>query len=306
MKKNRPLLVVISGPTAVGKTKMAIDVANHFDTEIVSADSRQFFKEMSIGTAKPTEEEREQAPHHFVDFLPVDDDYSAGDFERDALQKLEKIFSKKSIAVLTGGSGLYVDAVCRGLDDLPKSDEERKNLNNQLKTEGIEVLQEELKMRDPAFYQKIDLQNPQRLVRALEVCRASGKPFSSFRANTAKERPFDILKVALYTDRKLLYERINMRVDQMIEDGLIDEAESLFPKRNLNALNTVGYKELFSWLNGELSREEAIEEIKKNTRRFAKRQLTWLRKDETYHWIHTGDTDGVLELINKKLKKNGR
>lgn len=303
MKENQPLLIVIAGPTAIGKTRMAIEVARKFDSEIISADSRQFFKEMSIGTASPSQKELSQARHHFVDFIPVDREYSAGDFERDALEKLQEIFSEKSVAVISGGSGLYLDAVCRGFDELPRSDEEREKLNQQLESEGIELLQEELKMRDPVFYEEIDLQNPQRLIRALEVCRASGKPYSSFRANIAKVRPFNILKIALHTDRNLLYEKINLRVDSMIEQGLIDEVKSLYSRRKLNALNTVGYKELFNWLDGKLSREEAIEEIKKNTRRFAKRQLTWLRKDDSYHWIHADDTASVFELINQSLEK---
>jgi tRNA dimethylallyltransferase len=192
------------------------------------------------------------------------------------------------------------------LDDLPKSIEEREKLNQQLKDEGIESLQEELKKRDPAFYEKIDLKNPQRLIRALEVCRTAGKPYSTLRDDTAKERPFEILKIALHTDRNILYERINERVEEMVANGLIEEAKSLYPKRKLNALNTVGYKELFNWLDGEMSREEAIDEIKKNTRRFAKRQLTWLRKDDEYNWVHAGDSNTVIELANKRLENKGR
>lgn len=302
MSKMRPLLIVVAGPTAIGKTKVAIELAQHYQTEIVSADSRQFYKEMSVGTAKPTEEELSSAPHHFVGFLSVEEKFSAGEFERAALKKLEEIFSTRKTAILVGGSGLYLDAVCRGLDELPKSEKVRKQLNTALKESGMEPLREKLAELDPEFHSRMDLKNPQRLIRALEVCIVSGKPYSQFRKGEPKKRPFDILKIALHTDREKLYLRINERVDQMVESGLIEEAKSLFPKKDLNALNTVGYKELFRWLDGESTLEDAIEEIKKNTRRFAKRQLTWLRKDESYHWVDTENYTAVFPLIDKRIK----
>jgi tRNA dimethylallyltransferase len=283
MAKDKHLIVIV-GPTAIGKTSLSIKLAKYFDCDILSADSRQFFQEIGIGTAKPTPEEMDGVQHHFIDSLSIHDEYNVGRFEEDAIQVLDKLFSEKNVAIMVGGSGLYVDAVCKGIDDIPKDEKIRQTLTEELEANGIEALQNELKEKDPAHFEKMNIHNPQRLIRALEVCRVSGKTYSSFRKNQAKKRPFHIHKIGLNTERELVYANINKRVDIMMENGLMEEVQAVYPHKALNSLNTVGYKELFSFLDGDISKEEAIELIKKNTRNFAKRQLTWFRRDETTKW----------------------
>ena len=301
---NKPNLIVIVGPTAIGKTSLSLALAKHFQTEILSADSRQFFKEMSIGTAAPTEEELSVAPHHFIHHISIEDDYSVGDFEKEALSKLETLFKSHENVIMVGGSGLYVDAVTKGLDEFPKVDESiRENLNQQLKTEGIENLQQQLKELDPQYFSEADIQNPHRLIRALEICIVTGKPYSSFRKNEAAERPFNSIFIGLDAERQIVYDRINQRVDIMVQEGLIEEARKLYDKRDLNALNTVGYKELIKYFEGEWSLEKAIEEIKKNTRRFAKRQFTWFRKNDQINWFdHTALPKSIISFLDEKMK----
>jgi len=303
-EKKDKYLVVIVGPTAIGKTSTAIEIANYFKTEIISTDSRQFFKETTIGTAKPTLEERNQAPHHFVDFLTITERYSAGQFEKDAISKINELFKTKNTVVVAGGSGLYVDAITKGIDDIPSDLSMRKQLNERLEKEGLDVLREELEQLDPEHFNNSNTLNPQRVIRALEVCLSTGKTYTSFRNNQPKERSFTTIKIGLNTDRKIIYERINNRVDIMIKDGLIEEAQSLIIHKEVNALNTVGYKELFSWLEGELSKEEAIELIKKNTRNFAKRQLTWFRKDETTKWFDIKEKNLIISYIADIIAKH--
>ncbi|SDR97607.1 tRNA (adenosine(37)-N6)-dimethylallyltransferase MiaA [Gramella sp. MAR_2010_147] len=296
-------LINIIGPTAIGKTSLSIKVARHFQTEIISADSRQFFKEMSIGTAVPEKEELNAAPHHFIQHISIEDKYSVGDFEREAINKLEALFKKHSTVIMVGGSGLYVKAVTEGLDNFPKADPEiRKNLNKHLLEDGIDWLQKQLFVLDPEYYKTTDVQNPHRLIRALEICIETGKPFSSFLHQPKKKRDFKNINIGLTADRELIYDRINKRVDLMIDNGLIEEAKALHSKRNLNALNTVGYKELFQHFSGDISLESAIAEIKKNTRRFAKRQLTWFRKNNDIQWFEFDEKpENILNYIQSKI-----
>lgn len=302
MKSSKPLLICVVGATAIGKTALGIALAKAFSTEIISADSRQFYKEMAIGTAVPSEEELQAVPHHFIQHISIFEDYSVGDFERDALNKLKEIFKKNSTALLVGGSGLYVDALAKGLDTFPVvSKSIRENLNNELTEKGIKILQEELKTVDPDYFEKVDIQNPHRLIRALEIFRATGKPYSSFLQNKTAQRDFNILYIGLTAGRETIYERINLRVDKMVENGLIAEAKKLFRHKDKNALQTVGYRELFAYFKSAISRQEALLEIKKNTRRFAKRQNTWFKKNEMIHWFdYQTDAQEIIEFINKK------
>lgn len=299
MEKKVKKLIVIVGPTAIGKTSLAIRLANQYNCEILSADSRQFFKEMAIGTAKPTPEELAAAPHHFVDFISVTERYTAGQFEKDAIQKLEELYSKNDIAILVGGSGLYVDAVCKGIDEIPSNNSIREQLNLEYEQNGLAPLQKELEKSDPKIWETINQHNPQRIIRALEVCRHTGKPYSFYRKGEPKQRDFEIIKIGLDTDREIVYDRINRRVDIMLKEGLLEEVKVLIPYKHLNALNTVGYKEYFSYFNNEISLEEATELLKKNTRNFAKRQLTWFRKDKKTHWFKPSEFDKIAELINQ-------
>lgn len=300
------VLLAVVGPTGIGKTALGIQLAKHFNTEIVSADSRQFFKEMEIGTAVPSKEELEQAPHHFIQHKSIFEPYSVGDFEKEALFLLEDLFQKKDVVVMVGGSGLYVDAVISGLDEFPEVDPEiRSKLNQRLEDEGLQSLQKELKQKDPEYYKSVDLENPHRLIRALEVCQASGKPFSSFLDKPRAARPFKSFYIGIDAPRETIYERINTRVDLMMEAGLLREAENLYANKGLNALQTVGYKELFEYIEGNCTLEFAISEIKKNTRRFAKRQLTWLRKNETILWVpYNAEPEEVLRMVTDRLKTN--
>ena len=291
-------LIVITGPTAVGKTALCLDVAKHFDIPIINADSRQIFRELKIGTARPTEEQMAQVHHDFVGMLGLEDYYSASLFEQQVLALLEQQFLTHDYALMAGGSMMYIDAVCDGIDDIPTIDDEtRATMKKRLAEEGLEALCEELRQLDPEYYEIVDRQNPRRVVHALEICQMTGKTYSSFRKREKRERPFDIIKIGLNRPREELYERINKRVDQMMADGLLEEARSLYPKRHLNALNTVGYKELFDYLDGRWPLEEAVERIKGNTRRYARKQLTWYKKDEQIRWFHPDDTEQIINYI---------
>ncbi len=294
-------LIVIAGPTAVGKTAVAIELAKKLKAEIISADSRQFFKEMSIGTAKPTDVELSQAEHHFINSHSITENFSVGDFEKQVLALLEIIFQKHDTVILVGGSGLYIKAICEGFDELPTASPQiRESLNLEFKEKGIVYLQEKLKLADPVYYQQVDLNNPQRIIRALEVTESTGKPFSSYRKAETNKRPFQIIKIGLNLPREVLYQRINQRVDDMITQGLVEEARSLLPYRDLNALNTVGYAELFDYFDGKTDLKTAVELIKQNTRRFAKRQLTWFRKDEEIKWM-SADSPDLIDVIVDEL-----
>lgn len=295
------LLIAVVGPTGIGKTTLAIAIAKHYKTEIVSADSRQFYKEMKIGTAVPSSKELQEIPHHFIQHLSIRQDYSVGNFEKEAIARLKILFEKNSVVVLVGGSGLYVDAVVSGLDNFPKVNSKiRTDLNNTLKQKGFPVLQQRLQQLDPEYYKKVDLENPHRVIRALEVCIASGLPYSSFLNQKKTERFFKTLTVGIQAEREIIYSRINQRVDNMIADGLLDEATKLYPEKSLNALQTVGYREIFEHLDGKFDLDYAISEIKKNTRRFAKRQLTWYRKRDDILWV---PYDLPSEKILKKIQQ---
>ena len=299
---NKNTLIVIAGPTASGKTAFSIELAKALDTVILSADSRQFYKEMSIGTAAPTEEELNQVKHYFVHHISIEDKYDVADYERDVLQLLDELFKTQDAVIMTGGSGLFIDAVCNGIDAMPDvSAETRTRVEDMLKKGGLKALQDEVQRLDPEYYAIVDQQNPRRLQRALEVCYQTGQPFSSFRSGNNVQRDFDIKKYALLWDRQELVNRIDRRVDIMIEQGLLEEAKSLYPKRHLNALNTVGYKELFAYFDGDCSLKEAVEQIKIHTRQYAKRQMTWLRKDNSYQWIMPEDFDNTLSVLRQEL-----
>lgn len=280
------VLKVLEGPTAVGKTALAIQWAKRYGTEIVSTDSRQFYKELNIGVARPSEAELAEVPHHFIACKSVEDYYSVSRYEEEALALLERLFARYDTVILAGGSGLYVNAVCNGIDELPDpSPALRQELKNLLQEKGIGHLQQKLKELDPVFYERIDLQNSVRLRRALEVCLTTGKPYSSLRTNPRKKRPFAIERYVLDRPKEELYHRINLRVDLMMQSGLLNEAKALYPHRALNALQTVGYRELFDYFDGKISLEQAVTDIKTHTRRYAKRQLTWLRAQENVTWI---------------------
>lgn len=295
-------LIVVIGPTGIGKTKTSIRIANHFNTEIISADSRQIFKELKIGTAAPSESELKEAKHHNIGTHSIHDYYSAWEFEQDALKLIDKLFKEHDQLVLTGGSMMYIDAVCKGIDELPTIDQElRDQLKQQYDLEGIESIRRQLKQLDPDFYQQVDLMNPKRVIHAVEICLMTGKPYSSLRTNTVKPRPFNIIKIGLEMDREKIYERINLRVDQMVVDGLINEAKKFFPYKHLNSLNTVGYKELFAYFNGEYDLNKGVELVKRNSRRYAKKQLTWFKRDSEIHWFNPEFTDKIIEFINQNL-----
>ncbi len=295
-------LIVISGPTASGKTELSLSLAKFFNAEIISCDSRQFYREMNIGTAKPTESQFKEVLHHFINSHSIEENYSAGDYEKDVLSFLENYFKKNKIAILTGGSGLFMRIVCEGVDEYPEVPEIiRQELKNNFLQEGIESLQRELKEKDPIYYEKVDNNNPQRLIRALEVCRASGKTFSSFHGKTKPKRFFNIIKVALDWDRELLYDRINRRVDYMISSGLEKEAKSLYPYKHLNSLQTVGYQEFFDYFDEKITKEEAISKIKQNSRNYAKRQLTWLRKEKDLYWYKMPSNNNDFLFFVKSL-----
>lgn len=292
-------LVVIAGPTASGKTATAIKVAKALGTVIISADSRQFYKELPIGTAAPTKEELSEIQHYMIHNLNVEDKYDVADYEKDVLLLLNELFLKHDTVVLTGGSGLFIDAICKGLDTIPDISEKNRNLVNELYEKGgLEALQNEVKRLDPEYYEIVDKKNPRRLQRAIEVCYQTGLPYFSFRKNSSKPRNFKVVKLALLWERNELICRINQRVENMIKDGLVEEAKSMLPKRHLNSLNTVGYKELFEYFDGKVSLGEAIEQIKIDTRQYAKRQMTWLRKNDDYKWFTIDEQENMLTYIN--------
>ncbi len=303
MSSQKKSLITIVGPTAIGKTRLAIEIAKHYSTEIISCDSRQFYKEMNIGTAVPSKDELEEVTHHFIQNRSIHEDYNVGQFEKDALLKLKTLFLKHDVVVMVGGSGLYVDAVLKGFDYFPEINSDiRIKLNIKLEEKGIEFLQNQLKILDNESYEAIAIENPQRLIRALEICIGTGKPYSSFKNQQKKKRNFNSILVGLHGDREKVYERINHRVDLMMQEGLLKEVEGLLSYKNLNALKTVGYKELFKYFNGEIDLDFAIAEIKKNTRRFAKRQFTWFKRYKDLQWFdYKIPTKDIIKSISLKL-----
>ena len=299
---NDKYLIVIAGPTASGKTATAITIAKALKTVIISADSRQFYREIPIGTAAPTREELSEVEHFMIHNLSIEDRYDVADYEKDVLLLLKKLFLNHDAVVMTGGSGLFIDAVCNGLDSIPDISEETRNRVNDLYEKGgVVALQNELQHLDPEYYEIVDKQNPRRLQRAIEVCYQTGLPYSSFRKNNTKERDFKIIKLALLWERNELITRINKRVENMISDGLVEEARSVYHKRNLNSLNTVGYKEMFQYFDGDISLNEAIEQIKISTRQYAKRQMTWLRKNNDYRWFSIDEIPKMIEYIQSVI-----
>lgn len=302
INQTKNTLITIVGPTAIGKTALSIELAKHFNADIISCDSRQFYKEMTIGTAVPEKHELAAAKHHFIQNRSIFEDYNVGDFEKDALKKLDELFKKNAIQIMVGGSGLYVDAVLKGLDYFPKVDKTiREKLNKTLEEKGLTHLQNQLKALDIETYNNIAIDNPQRVIRALEICIGTETPYSTYKNKPKTKRNFNSIKIGLTADRDIIYNRINQRVDLMMANGLLDEAKFLYEFKHLNALQTVGYRELFSFFNGEFDKDFAISEIKKNTRRFAKRQLTWFRKDGAIIWFDfkTSKNEILKELNNK-------
>lgn len=300
---NKSLLIVIAGPTAVGKTKLAIELAKKFNSSIFSCDSRQFYRELNIGTAKPTENELQEVNHFFINNKSIHDHYSAGDYEKEIISKLNQYFKTNRIGFLVGGSGMYIDAVCKGLDQLPGNIRIRKDLNQQFLDYGIEKIQQQLKDLDPNHYLKVDINNPQRIIRALEVCLITGKPYSSLLLNINKKRNFDCLKFLLHLKKDQLQSNINLRVDQMIDKGLIEEVKNLSDFKYLNALKTVGYKEIYEYLNGQIGKDVAIEKIKLNTKKYSKRQMTWFKKDSDYNWVENSSTKNSIRIIYNRINK---
>lgn len=301
MSSKRGTLIVVVGPTGSGKSALAVKLATHLCAPIISTDSRQVFRGMPIGTAQPTREELAAAKHYFIADRKVEDDFNCGKYETEALALLERLFTENDYVVAVGGSGLYVQALCEGMDDLPDADPAlRENLKQRLEREGLESLVVELRTLDPAYAEEVDLCNPARVMRALEVCLATGRPYSEQRKGVTAERPFNIIKIGTDMQRDVLYDRINRRVDMMVEEGLEAEARTMYPKRHLNALQTVGYREFFEYFDGNCSFEEAVELVKRNSRRYAKRQLTWFRRDAQTAWFNPSDLDAILEYINSK------
>ena len=293
-------LIVVTGPTAVGKTELCLHIARHFGIPIINSDSRQIYQDMRIGTAAPTETQLRQVRHYFVGTLPLDGYYSASMYEEQVTALLDTLFLQSDYALMAGGSMMYIDAVCNGIDDIPTIDDEtRATMKRRLAEEGLERLCDELKVLDPEHYAIVDRNNPRRVVHALEICHMTGRTYTSFRTNRRKQRPFDIVKIALNRPREELYERINRRVDQMMADGLLDEARSLYDRRHLNALNTVGYKEMFAYLDGTWPLNEAVERLKGNTRRYARKQLTWFKKDPDIAWFSPDDKEQIIKHIEQ-------
>ncbi len=293
-------LIVITGPTAVGKTNLCMDIAGQLGIPIINADSRQLFRQLPIGTAQPTKEQRARVRHYFVGTLDIGDYYSASMYEQDVMSLLQQLFAGSDYALLSGGSMMYIDAVCNGIDDIPTVDDETRSLmKRRLAEEGLEALVEELKRLDPEHYELVDRQNPRRVVHALEICHMTGKTYTSFRTSQKKQRPFEIIKIGLNREREELYQRINRRVDQMMEEGLLEEARTMLPYREANALNTVGYKELFNYFDGVWNLSEAVERIKGNTRRYARKQLTWFKRDTQMRWFHPDDQELMMNYISQ-------
>ena len=295
-------LIVLLGPTGVGKTALSFALAERLGSPILSADSRQLYAEIPIGTAAPTKEEQERIKHYFIGTHHLTDYYSAAQYEIDVLKLTEELFKTHSTLLLTGGSMMYIDAVCKGIDDIPTVDEiTRRTLLDRYEQEGLEPLVDELRLLDPEYYRVVDLKNPKRVIHALEICYMTGRTYTSFRTQTTKERPFRIIKIGLQREREELYNRINSRVDQMIADGLIDEAKRVYPYRHLNSLNTVGYKELFAHFDGDCTLEFAIEKIKQNSRIYSRKQMTWFRRDDSIHWFHSDETEAIIKYLEKEL-----
>ncbi len=296
-------LIVLIGPTGVGKTELSLSIAEHFHTPILSADSRQLYADLKIGTAAPTPEQLARVPHHFVGTLKLTDYYSAAQYEADVLARLDELFRTQDVALLTGGSMMYVDAICKGIDDIPTVDSETRTLMlKRYEEEGLETLCSELKLLDPEYYRIVDLKNPKRVIHALEICYMTGKTYTSFRTQSKKERPFRIIKIGLTREREELYDRINRRVDQMMADGLLEEARSVYPYRHLNSLNTVGYKEMFNYLDSEWTLDFAVEKIKQNSRIYSRKQMTWFRRDKDIAWFHPDQQTEILNYIINSMK----
>ena len=297
-------LVVLLGPTGVGKTALSLALAERLGSPILSADSRQLYSEIPIGTAAPTKEEQQRVKHYFIGTHQLTDYYSAAQYEMDVMNLTEELFKTHETLLLTGGSMMYIDAVCKGIDDIPTVDDiTRRTLLNRYETEGLEPLVSELRLLDPEYYNIVDLKNPKRVIHALEICYMTGHTYTSFRTQTTKVRPFRIIKIGLQRDREDLYERINCRVDQMVKDGLVAEARRVYPYRHLNSLNTVGYKELFAHFDGACTLEFAIEKIKQNSRIYSRKQTTWYRRDKDIHWFHPDDEEGIVECLEKLLQQ---
>ena len=298
MTAQRPTLIVLLGPTGIGKTELSLEIAEQLHTEIISADSRQLFAGLPIGTAAPTPEQQARVRHHFVGTLQLTDYYSAAEYEAAVMKTLEQLFRHHPAVVLTGGSMMYIDVVCHGIDDIPTVDNEtRQYIQERLATEGLEPLCQELKLLDPEYYRRADLKNGKRVAHAPEICYMTGKPYSSFCTRTKKERPFHILKIGLQRERAELYDRINRRVDAMMAAGLLEEARRVYPYRQLNALNTVGYKELFQYFDGTWELPFALEKIKQNSRIYSRKQMTWFKRDPDIHWFHPDQKEAILQLI---------
>lgn len=297
-------LIVLLGPTGVGKTELSLRVASHVGSPIISADSRQLYKELVIGTAAPTAEQLARIKHYFVGTLSLTDYYNASQFEEEVLLCLENLFQSTSNVVMTGGSMMYIDAVCNGIDELPTvSQEIRTNLMKRFEVEGLDPIREDLKRLDPQHYNEVDLNNYKRVIHALEICLMTGRPYSELRTNTKKTRPFRIIKIGLTRDREELCDRINARVDQMMRDGLLEEARHVYPYKHLNSLNTVGYKEMFKYLDGEWPLDFAIEKIKRNSRVYARKQMTWFKRDKEINWFHPDNIEGILTFLDEQLKR---
>jgi tRNA dimethylallyltransferase len=295
-------LIVIVGPTAVGKTELAIRLANEYRCDIISADSRQFYKDLEIGTAKPSGHQLKLVRHHFINSLNLEEEYNAGHFERDVIKLLNGLFVKKPVQIMVGGSGMYVDAVCYGFDKIPTVPLAlRRQLNLEIKEEGLNILLNELQQKDPEYFQTVDQRNPRRIVRALEVIRFTGKPYSSFRQKNKQKREFRSIIVGIEIDRDKLYKKIDRRMDRMIENGLFEEAEKFYPERHLNSLQTVGYKEIFDYLDGKYDYQEALRLLKRNSRRYAKRQLTWFKNNAEIRWFHPDEHEKIIQFLNKLM-----
>ena len=296
-------LVVLLGPTGVGKTELSINLANHFSSPIISSDSRQFYKGLEVGTAAPTLEEQKKVKHYFVGNLELADYYSASQFEEDVLKLLADLYQSLDVVFMSGGSMMYIDAVCKGIDEIPTIDEKlRKEVFDLYEKEGLDPIRQQLKILDPVFYNQVDLKNYKRVIHALEICLMTGKPYSTLRTNKAKERPFRIIKIGLKRDREELYDRINQRVDKMMEDGLLEEAKSVYPLRHLNSLNTVGYKELFNYFDGTWTFDFAVEKIKQNSRIYSRKQMTWFKRDKEIEWFNPDEVLPILNFIESKIK----
>lgn len=301
---DKPTLIVLIGPTGVGKTELSLAIAEKYHSAIISSDSRQLYSDLKIGTAAPTPEQLDRVRHYFVGTLRLTDYYSAAQFEAEALGKLEELFKQNPVEVMTGGSMMYVDAVCKGIDDIPTVDKETRDLLlRRYETEGLEQLCAELKLLDPEYYKIVDRKNHKRVIHALEICYMTGKTYTSFRTRSKKERPFHILKIGLFRDREELYNRINRRVDMMMEQGLLEEARAVYPYRQLNSLNTVGYKELFNYFDGTWTLPFAIEKIKQNSRIYSRKQMTWFKRDSDITWFHPDEPDMVFAFLDQKLQR---